>query len=367
MFLGNARHCGALMLVLCGSTAMAGGLDRTGQGIGLLFEKGNYAEFAIGRTDPTASGADLATTLDTGNAVEAFNQIGAGIKFDLNERWSAAIIYDQPWGADTVYPGVVGNVTSSLGGTRAVADSDAITALARYKFNENWSVHGGLRYQQIEGDITLSGAAYGAANGYNVSIGRDGAVGWVVGAAYERPDIAMRLAFTYASEIEHDFETRENIAPGVVSNTTTKTPETINIDFQTGISPKTLLLAGFRWADHSVTDLQPAALGADLINLDASRTYSIGLARRFNENLVGSVMFTLDDLSGDEMVSPLAPTHGSQAITLGLRYEKNNMRISGGVRYTWLGDAQPTTGGAARANFTDNDAVSIGARIGFFF
>ncbi len=358
----------AVMALAAGTTgAMAGGLGRSDQSVGLIFETGNYVELSISHTNPKVSGTDTATTLGTGNALRSFTQLGAGIKMDINDRWSAALLYDQPWGADTQYPGAVGNVTSSLGGTRAQADSHGLTAIARYKFNDNWSVHGGLRYQQISGDITLSGAAYGAANGYNVAIDRDGSFGWLVGAAYERPEIAMRLAVTYASEIEHEFNTRENIAPGVSSVTRTKTPESFNIDFQTGIAPKTLLLAGFRYADHGVTDLRPTALGADLINLDAARTYTLGVAHRFNDQLVGSLKFTLDDLSGDELVSPLAPVHGSKSISLGLRYDKGNMRLSGGVRYTMLGNAQPATGGSARASFSDNDAITIGARIGYFF
>ncbi len=42
---------------------------------------------------------------------------------------------------------------------------------------------------------------------------------------------------------------------------------------------------------------------------------------------------------------------------------------SGGARYTWLGDADPETGtpDVARANFTDNTALSLGLRIGYDF
>lgn len=350
------------------SSAWAAGLDRTNQPIGILFEEGNYVEFSFGRTDPTGHGADTGFDTDTGDVLGGFNLPGAGIKLQLTDKLSAALIYDQPWGANTAFPGDVGNTTSMLGGTRAFAESDALTGILRYKFNETWSVHGGLRYQEIAGNITLSGLAYGPANGYDVALERDGGTGWLVGGAYERPEIAMRFAVTYNSEVDHNFRSHENIAPGVTSITEATTAQSLNVDFQTGIAPKTLLLANIRWADHTVTDLVPTALGSDLINLDDAVTYSIGIAHRFNQHWAGSVSFTYDDVHGDDVVSPLSPVHGYRAITLGLRYEKDNMRISGGIRYSKLGDAQAAPGGGAvRARFDNSDAVSVGIKVGFSF
>ncbi|MBT8156003.1 aromatic hydrocarbon degradation protein [Epibacterium ulvae] len=357
-----------VFLLHLSSATLAAGLDRTNQPIGILFENGNYVEFSFGRTDPSGHGVDSGFDTDTGDVLGGFNLPGAGIKLQLTDKLSAALIYDKPWGANTAFPGEVGNTTSMLGGTRAFAESDALTGVLRYKFNESWSVHGGLRYQEIAGNITLSGLAYGPANGYNVALERDGGVGWLVGGAYERPDIAMRLAVTYNSEVDHDFPSRENIAPGVTSITEATTAQSVNIDFQTGITPKTLLLANVRWADHTVTDLVPTALGSDLINLDNAVTYALGVAHRFNERWVGSVSFAYDDVDGDNVVSPLSPIHGYRAITLGLRYENDNMRISGGLRYTELGDALAAPGGGTvRARFDDSDAISLGIKVGFSF
>ncbi|MEP2718605.1 aromatic hydrocarbon degradation protein [Pseudophaeobacter sp.] len=292
---------------------------------------------------------------------------------DLNDRLSLALIYDQPWGADISYAPAAGSPTTPgsvlLGGTQAFAESDAITGLLRYKFNDRFSLHGGLRWQQIEGNLTLAGAAYGAASGYRVSLDRDSAFGWVIGGAYEIPDIALRVALTYNSEIEHDFRTRENSAPGVVSNTTTKTPQSVNLDFQTGIAANTLLSAGIRWADHSVTSLRPSDLNAELIDLEDSTTFRLGLARRFNANWSGSVTFEYEDGGSDDLVSPLAPVNGFESIALGLQYTQDKFKISGGVRYTRLGDSFSEIGGSgvALSSFNDNDAVSFGIKLGYSF
>lgn len=361
-------------LALVSGSAMASGLDRTGQPIGLIFEEGTYAEFSFATTSVDLSGNDR-TTLNplgsaTGDVGERFNMFGAGYKRDLSDQLSFAVIFDQPWGVDVNYP-VGGSVL--LGGTTAQADSNAITALLRYKFNERFSVHGGLRYQEIDGQINLAGAAYGAIPGgtYNVRVNKDGAFGWVAGVAYEIPEIALRASLTYSSEIEHDFDVDETFAGFPAANastsTTTKTPQSVNLDFQTGVAKDTLLFGGIRWAEHSVTDLAPTTLGRDLIDLDDSFTYTLGVGRRFNEQWSGSLALIYADVDGDDLVSPLAPTHGYEAIRLGVQYKQDQMTISAGIRYTQLGDAVASPGGNPVTNFRDNDAVSFGLKVGYNF
>jgi len=364
---------------LLATSALASGLDRTGQPIGLIFEEGNYVELSFANTSASIEGTDLLGN-DTSDVGESFNMISGGYKTDLNQRLSLAVIFDQPWGVDVAYPGP-GPTTTAFGddplleGTRAEANANAITALLRYKFNDRFSVHGGIRYQEIDGEITLSGDAYNAslpASGYNVKVDRDGAFGWVAGAAYEIPDIALRVALTYQSEIEHDFDLTETFPAalgGTVSNTSTKTktPQSVNIDFQTGIAQNTLLFGGIRWAEHSVTDLVPTAFGRDLIDLDDSVTYTLGIGRKFNENWSGSLAYIYEDVDGDDLVSPLAPVHGLEAIRLGVQYQNDKIKVAAGLRYTMLGDAVAAPGGTAAANFDDNDAISIGLKVGYYF
>ena len=356
---------------LLASSAMASGLDRTGQPIGLIFEEGTYAEFSFATTSVDLTGTDVMGPGNSGDVGERFNMLSGGFKTDITEELSLAVIYDQPWGVDVNYP--VGG-SNFLGGTMARADSNAITALLRYKLNDRFSVHGGLRYQEIDGDITLSGLGYGALSGYNVKVNRDGAFGWVAGVAYEIPDIALRFALTYQSEIEHNFDRVENnpvALGGATLNTsdTTKTPQSVNLDFQSGIAKDTILFGNVRWAEHSVTDLNVLAGigGRDLIDLDDSFTYTIGVGRRFNDNWSASLAYIYEDADGDSLVSPLAPTHGMEAIRLGVQYQTEKMKVAAGVRYTKLGDAAAATAGSARTNFNNNDALSLAVKVGFYF
>lgn len=363
-------------LAMVSGGAMASGLDRTGQPIGIIFEEGRYVEFSAATTSVDLSGNDR-TNLNplgsaTGDVGDRFNMFGAGYKQDINDRLSFAVIFDQPWGVDVNYPT---SGSALLGGTAAQADSNTLTALLRYKFNERFSIHGGIRYQEIDGEITLAGGAYAAAlapfNSYNVRVNKDGAFGWVAGVAYEIPEIALRAALTYSSEIEHDFDLSETFSGpatvGFTTSTKTKTPQSVNLDFQTGIAEDTLLFGGIRWAEHSVTDLVPGRLGRDLIDLDDSFTYTLGVGRKFNENWSGSLAFIYADVDGDDLVSPLAPTHGYEAVRLAVQYKQEQMTVSAGLRYTMLGDAIASPGGRPVTNFQDNDALSFGLKVGFHF
>ncbi|MEO0990505.1 MAG: outer membrane protein transport protein [Pseudomonadota bacterium] len=363
------------------STATAGGLDRTNQPIGIIFEEGNYLEFSVSHTTPDITGTDLIVGGDIDNVGEDFTLGAAGLKVDLSEAFSISFIGEQPFGSDVFYPG--DGATSALGGTFAYADTFSYTTIGRYKFNDTFSVHGGLRYQEIsDASITLSGLAYGALSGYNTDFGSDGAFGFVVGAAYEIPDIALRVALTYNSEITHDLPTVESISGVVVaapSFTEISSPESINLDWQTGIAPGTLLFGSVRyakWSDLIISPdffdaaVDPTESGSSISQLDDVTSYSIGVGRQFTENFAGSVSIGYEDGGADDLVSPLAPTNGQSSIALAGSYDfDSGLRLSGGVRYTMLGDARAETGtpDTARGDFSDNTAVSVGLRVGYSF
>ena len=52
--------------------------------------------------------------------------------------------------------------------------------------------------------------AYGTLDGYNWTGDDDWGVGWVAGASWEKPEIGLRVALTYGSEIRHELDADEN-------------------------------------------------------------------------------------------------------------------------------------------------------------
>lgn len=352
-------------VALTATSAAAGGLDRTGLFLGDLFAEGDVAKLSFGSVNPSVSGTGIITS-----GGGTFDDVGLNytpfafsLKQDINEQISYVVIFDQPYGVDVEYPG--SGAATALGGTMAEVNSTALTFVGRYEFGNGFSVHGGLRAQKIEGEVTLSGLAYGPANGYNLNTESGTEVGYLVGGAYERPDIALRIALTYNSEIEYELDAVDLSGAHVVE---TSTPESWNLEFQTGVAENTLVFGSIRWAAWGDFSVPAAGLGGvDLVDLDDSTDYVLGVARRFNESLVGLVSLQYE-AEGDPLVSPLAPTNGKLGITVGGQYAlSDEITLSGGVNYTRLGDAQPQTSDTARAEFNDNSSVGIGFSVAYNF
>jgi long-chain fatty acid transport protein len=365
----------ALML----STTFAGavGLDRSNQDIGVIFEEGGanggFAELSFGFVTPSLTGTDVLGNT-TGNVGAEFTSLGLAIKMQVNESLSFGLIMDQPYGVDVAYEG--SPAATMLGGTAALLESRAITAIARYQINDNFSAHVGLRTQQLNANITFGGLAYGGLNGYNVVMENGNGNGWLAGVAYERPDIALRVALTYNSGIDNEFDTTESVGGTTVAvgTTTVTSPEAWNLDFQTGIAANTLIFGSIRHAMYSQTLVSPAFFagatgGGSITDIDDGTSYNIGVGRRFSDAFSASVSIGFEAESDDNLVSPLSPTNGTMSIGLGGQYTMGDIVLSGGIRYSMLGDAFAETGtpDAARASFDDSSALAIGFSVGYNF
>ena len=414
----KTRVLAATAVLLSTTSVYAAGLDRSFQGVSAIFADDNTVSLSFAHISPSVSGTDaLGGSYDVG---ESYEQTSLSFTKQISDNFTLAFITDQPYGADVFYND--NPATSTLGGTGADLSSEAYKIVGKYQFSPRFSVFGGVQAQTVRASVNLNGQAYrnaipvagvaraagvssatlGAAlqgdptavaalggpavvgalggqvvglqtafdadNGYSYSQDSQTEYGWLIGAAYEIPDIALRLAVTYHSEIEYTANTTEQILGNTVAGTVDfVTPEAFNIDFQTGIAKDTLLLASYRWTEFESGDLIPVGLGSDLVNLDDGHRYTLGVGRRFSDAFSGSLTLSYEPEGDDDLVSPLGPTDGLFGISLGGRYTKDNMVISGGINYSWLGDARPEVAGQPVASFTDNSSVAVGFKIDFTF
>jgi long-subunit fatty acid transport protein len=357
----------AATCLLAAPLAQAGGLEKSGQPVTLLFEKGDVVQVDLGYGMPDVTGVDSNDT-ESGDVTEDFLRYGGGIKKDFNATWSAALIVDEPYGADLFYT----PESLAFGGTLADIHSVELTGLARYKFNERFSLHGGLRAARFGGDVASVGTAYGPLSGYTFEGEDDWGLGYVVGGAFEIPAKALRVALTYGSAIDFELDSTEVFPPAVggqvVEGVTDITmPQSVNLDFQTGIAPKTLLFGSARWTNYEGWEVNaPGLLG----NFDQRLTdkdyniwnYKLGLGRQFTEQWSGAVQATYEP-SIDKTLGPLNPTDGSFGLGLAGSYTlEGGTKIGGGVEYRWLGDST-IQGPLASAEFTDNHAVGFGLQV----
>lgn len=356
------------VIALCAGSAMAGGIDRSGQSIAAIFEKGNYVELSFGSISPNVAGVTTAFALGgpgnaSGNMAADYIQLGAAVKMNMTDNIDVALIFDQPFGANVDYPTGTSYYAT---GTTATLKTNAITFVGKYTLPSNVSVLAGLRYQTFSAEASIPFVANYTATGE-----KDGGVGYVVGIAYEKPEIALRVALTYNSEIDHSLPTSENSLLGAsVGDTTLTTPQSANLEFQSGIAKDTLLFGSIRWVDWSSFVIDPAAYppATPLVSYNGDyTTYTLGVGRKFNDNWSGAVTLGYEKPIGG-FSSNLGPTDGQRSISIGATYTKDNMKITGGVRYVDIGDAQPTLNGTnASANFNGNHAVAIGMKVSYNF
>jgi long-subunit fatty acid transport protein len=340
---------GAILLMTTSITT-AGGLDRSGQGIGAIFEDGDYAELSFGSVMPDVSGTGIGGA--TGNITPDYSQRSIAYKSQVNEQISIAVIYDQPFGADVDYD--TGS-TYVLGTTNAQVESDGVTAVVRYEINRSFSVHGGMRYVQANGVYDRS--AFGPFLAYDSTYSSGGGVGYVVGGAYEREEIALRIALTYSSEIDLELD-------GTVGDLSTTLPESINLDFQTGIAADTLLFGSVRYVAWDGFSLDDSIEGSILSYDDDVYTYNIGVGRRLSDSFAVSFSVGYEKSTGVDSGN-LGPTDGFISYQVGSAYTMDNgIEVSGGVRYINIGD---TTTELIAGDFSDNDAVAVGLKVAYNF
>jgi len=351
------------LMTLAASPALAGGIERSPQSMAILFQQGNYVEFGVTHARPKVSGELFAAGGPaSGNIARRFTTGSLSFKGDVNEQLSYALILDQPFGANTLYP----TVGTPLDGASGKVDNTTLTGVLRYKFDGGFSAHAGLRSSWTSGSVALPG--------YTMSTNRDQAWGYLLGVAYEMPEIALRVALTYNSKIKHKFNALEQVAVagvGIVpfnSNFSTNIPASVNLEFQTGVAENTLVFGSVRWVNWKDFDILPPVYQSDptrpplVAYQKNSTTYTLGVGRRFNENWSGSLSVSHDTGNGNP-TSNLGPLGKRNSIGLGASYTVDAMTISAGLQYTRIGSATTNIG----SQFGSNSVIGGGIRIGYRF
>ena len=402
-----------ILATLPATGAFAAALDRSGQSMSAFFQPGNYFEAGISVLDPTVKGKSTTATgsqsiSDMGDDYTFYN---AALKLQLTDYLSFGLIYDQPFGADAEYHDST-LFTNAAGNTKVEFDTQNISMLFGVQPIKNVNLYAGGVYQTVKGGVQLRGAGYGGINafgGYNADISEDSAAGWLVGAAYQIPEIALKAAVTYRSEIKHKVNVDESsvgaIAPGSLApilnnpavigkpatgSTDITTPQSVNLDLQTGIMANTVAFANVRWVNWKDFAIRPYAFGIasniagasptinkpngfDLVAYtDDQWSINTGIGRKLNDQWAGNVSVGYDTGAGDP-VSTLGPTEGYWNVGLGVQYSPTPATfISGGVKYFWLGDAKAQAASqfntdAYLADFTDNNAIAYGLKMGYRF
>ena len=422
----------AIATLSVASMTNAAGLDRSGQDITAFLQDGTYAEAVYTYIDADVSGYDSSNNnpLDnsyvrgnaTGDIAESYDFFRYGVKTDINDTFSIGVLYDEPFGAAAKYEGdnnfvantnpaqsagefandekpsgplgnaVIGAEATTAGqGTNVEVRSENLTAILGMKLgaDKNFQIYGGPVAQRVQADVKLRGLAYGPATSYTSNINPDQDYGWLAGVSYSKPEIALKAALTYRSEIDHSMNIYESypLAPllsgGTLSSTQNTimeltTPKSVNFDFQTGVNPTTLATAKVRWVPWSDFVITPPLYnaastsaarpnGLDLVEYEDDQwQVELGLAKRIAPALAVSGTVGWDSGAGDVTTS-LGPIDGYYSVGLGAKYNVTpEWAVSAGGKYLWFGDAKgqlPTQ--KLVGDFQDNDGYIVGVKLSY--
>jgi len=390
------------MTAIVPSVSYAGGFDLTGQPIDALFEKGNYIEGRVGvvisdveGSTPVGSIPAIGPALaangvgdSSGNIADDIRFLTLAAKTDFTDSLSGAILFDT--------------------GTAATVEAETISAVARLKLGENFSVYGGPKLQNAR--VDLQGPfALNQPGGFSPPFTpfqtlqidvRDTDVGFVAGVAAEIPRLSIRAALTYNSEVTHDFDSSETFFSAALgdfvslpSSFEVTTPQSLNLDLQAPLSKSTLLRGNIRYVNWDGVDFDPPNFRAANITpanpeglpvvefIEDTITYRLTLAQRFNETLAGFVTGSYEESVG-ETPSLFKVVDGGFSVgggvivnvtpelrmTLGGEY-RQLFGIDGQQLFAVPGTSSPTSNGipVPDSSFGDQDAFAFSVRFGYNF
>ena len=166
--------------------------------------------------------------------------------------------------------------------------------------------------------------------------------------------------------------THENLLPALTTSTSSTSPQSLNLDFQVGISPSTLAFGQVRWTQWSRFKLSPllfaaATNGASLADMEDTTAYSLGLGQKLSSQWGGFVAVSYDRKSETSALSALRPSNGRMGYTLGVSYKDKDFDITPWISYQRLGAADIYLDKQPIGRFGQSSAVAVGVRLGYSF
>ncbi|KAA0913598.1 hypothetical protein [Psychrobacter sp. ANT_WB68] len=232
---------------------------------------------------------------------------------------------------------------------------------------------------------------------YTLDFENESTLAPVIGMAYEMPEIALRAALTYRAPAKYQVSGVENlqvilppiaggdgvtpspatdeVALPLVGKTEVKMPQSVNLDFQTGLSEKYQLLGmvNARWVDWSNFSVAPPL--ASLATQEPLAAYKrdgyaveVALGKQFNPKVSGEVRVGYDHGTGAPL-SLLGPYDSIKSLGLSAQYKlTEQLSIAAGGQYMWFeGGPVDTKVDGRVANIDDGTGYALGMKLGYHF
>ena len=349
------------------SGVLAEGLERVNIDPSFMFEPGNYVEYSYGSSSPSIPAAvtGLGSIDNVAKTVTASNfavKTAIGDRFDVG-LWSTSngngVNLD--WG-------------SAIGFT-ADLTMPTLAAMVRYRLSDSMSIIGGLKRVSVNNGSTVSlpiSSAGITAGTWTLSSAT--ATTNVYGIVSEIPSLAMRMVVLMEGAASLDIDTSYSQTGGGTTTAYTgvskaSVGDATTISLQTGIAPNTLLFGSLKisnWKDDQVhIPLNGTTTRATISTFEDGQSYTIGLGRKFSDNLSGSASYFRDPASDCDAATALSPKCETSSVSLGAKYSINDRAtLSVGTTWTQYGDA---TVALPAATTTASNQTSYGIKLGYKF
>ena len=358
--------------------ANAEGLERVNIDPSFMFTEGSTAEIGFGNVSPSlpaVKGTGSAFTFQSGLEVAtSFSVLTGSVKTELGDNFDLGLFYTSQGNGVGIDYGTIGSEADVT--IKADLEIPTLAMIGKYQINEAMSVFVGAKQSTVKKGATLKlGSDTSAISGNgNVlpdvtshwELAKKSGIGAIYGAAYEMPEIALRVVLTIEDDIDLAIPATSKGGAASTGTATASIGDAMSLSFQTGIAEDTLLFGNIRrssWADNQVKVPTPAGL-AQVSSFSDGDSYSLGIGRKISEDLSVSISGFYDGSSGGA-VSELAPTGATKTLSVGGKYAiADNADLSIGGSYSQRGDVLT---GTYKASLTDSEVISLGAKLAFSF
>ena len=380
-----------MMIGLFAATPVfSGGWEASRLDTSMMYNEGGYAEVGTSSITYDITGFTQAPALITHKMAKDQTRTAIGFKtqlgdFDigLSNYLSGAIQLDgQATAAQpncTAAQKGLGNFGQCSVVPSADVEAKSLALMGRYRINENMSVLGGVNRYSVSGGTVTTVAAHYAVSGDEIAP--------VVGAAYENKEIALRVELLVQAETDMALTAGSSVAAAVptvnIANSKMVIPQTMTLNFQSGIAEDTLLFGSIHKADWDTAQITipgtnvgvnpvTGALDTTVLPVSSAFTtktaYSVGVGRKINESFSALGSYSTEAGGGALSADAFTLTDGSQTLGFGVRYTKDNITVTGGYSYTKVGDVTVgVTATGQSATYANNSVTGLGLKIGFAF
>ncbi len=376
-------------------------LETSNQSIAAFLEPNNYLEFSTAMVDANVSGniyrpeADDPSTLteiSTANFVRHYVLFNAALKLQLQPNWSFGLMYDQPFGThvDYTFDPVPSSPFDLVNAIQFKIDTQNLTTLLGYQPNPSLNFYAGLSYQTLTSQLKISGQSSGLLIDYNGDIQKNSAHGWLTGMSYQIPEYALKTSLTYRAKIRHKqpFDEQLTTIPAIPilnlssdQTTTIETPQSVNLEFQSGITAHNLIYGSLRWVNWQnfkiASPLISSSDDSPVLLVDYQKNQwatTLGLAHVFTDKWTSTIDIGRDSGNANP-ASTFSPSDGFYSLGVGSFYKiHSNLFIAGGVKYFKLNKAKVKQNSnnsnslfGPLSSVNNNHAFAYGIKMGYRF